>query len=141
SLALTNPLPAATIEAVLASAAPTNLRDYDVICFSVIDWDFRFQRPQQLMTQFAERGHRVFYAKQSAFLPPDASERYRARSLGPNLFEIQLPAARSRKATIYDEVVDAEDAALREGLEAVRRDYGIETAVAWVEMPSWGGVA
>src|SRR5262249_35724869 len=33
----------------------------DVICFSIIDWSFRFQRPQQLMTQFAAHGHRVFY--------------------------------------------------------------------------------
>src|SRR6185369_8130000 len=25
----------------------------DVVCFPIIDWDFRFQRPQQLMLQFA----------------------------------------------------------------------------------------
>ena len=35
---------------------------YDVICLPVISWDSRFQRPQQLMQQFALRGHRVFYA-------------------------------------------------------------------------------
>jgi len=33
----------------------------DILCFSIIDWDFRFQRPQQLLTQFAKNGHRVFY--------------------------------------------------------------------------------
>src|SRR6185295_19652051 len=27
---------------------------FDVICFSIIDWDFRWQRPQQLLSQFAE---------------------------------------------------------------------------------------
>ena len=37
---------------------------FDVICFSVIEWDFRFQRPQQLMTQMARAGHRVFYISQ-----------------------------------------------------------------------------
>lgn len=31
----------------------------DVICLPIIDWDFRFQRPQQLMLQFAKHGYRV----------------------------------------------------------------------------------
>jgi GT2 family glycosyltransferase/SAM-dependent methyltransferase len=34
---------------------------YRVLCLPVIDWDFRFQRPQQLMTQFAIAGHEVSY--------------------------------------------------------------------------------
>ena len=33
----------------------------DVICFPIIDWSFRFQRPQQVATQFARTGHRVFH--------------------------------------------------------------------------------
>ena len=37
-------------------------RGYDVICLPVISWNSRFQRPQQMMQQFAQRGHRVFYA-------------------------------------------------------------------------------
>ena len=32
----------------------------DVVCFSIVDWNFRFQRPQQIMSQFAANGHRVF---------------------------------------------------------------------------------
>jgi hypothetical protein len=140
-LALANPLPSASAQAVLAGQTPTTLKGYDVICFSVIDWDFRFQRPQQLMTQFAGHGHRVFYVKHSEFLPPGGPERFRARPLGPNLFEIELAAARPRQATIYSQTVDQQDSALREGLEALRRVYGIETALAVVEMPSWGPLA
>lgn len=33
----------------------------DILIFAVIDWHFRFQRPQQLALSFAHRGHRVFY--------------------------------------------------------------------------------
>lgn len=33
----------------------------DVLIFSVIDWHFRIQRPQQLARQFAAQGHTVFY--------------------------------------------------------------------------------
>jgi hypothetical protein len=45
----------------------------DVICFSIIDWSFRFQRPQQLMRAFAAQGHRVFYLNVSDFRSPHAA--------------------------------------------------------------------
>jgi len=35
--------------------------EFDVIVLPVIDWHFRFQRPQQLSCHMAQRGHRVFY--------------------------------------------------------------------------------
>ena len=38
----------------------------DVVCLSIIDWDFRFQRPQQLMVRFAAAGHRVLYVRRGA---------------------------------------------------------------------------
>jgi GT2 family glycosyltransferase/glycosyltransferase involved in cell wall biosynthesis len=55
---LTGTGPQATIEDFDADGP----HGYDVICLPVILWNARFQRPQQLMQQFAERGHRVFYA-------------------------------------------------------------------------------
>lgn len=33
----------------------------DVIIFSVIDYEFRYQRPQHFASRFAQNGHRVFY--------------------------------------------------------------------------------
>ena len=44
--------------------SPSTPGKYDVICLSTCDWDSRFQRPQQLMSQFAGFGHRVFYVRQ-----------------------------------------------------------------------------
>jgi hypothetical protein len=43
----------------------------DVLVLSIIDWDFRFQRPQQLATQLGRAGHRVFYLSTSRYLPAD----------------------------------------------------------------------
>lgn len=34
---------------------------YDVLIFSVINYHFRYQRPQQIADHYAKRGHRVFY--------------------------------------------------------------------------------
>jgi GT2 family glycosyltransferase/glycosyltransferase involved in cell wall biosynthesis/2-polyprenyl-3-methyl-5-hydroxy-6-metoxy-1,4-benzoquinol methylase len=140
-LRLASPLPNATADAILAAPTPSALPGYDMICFSVIDWDFRFQRPQQLMSQFAQHGHRIFYVKHSTFLAPNAPEKFHVRSLGPNLFEVQLAASRAPGATIYSDVVDSRDDTLIEALDALRRAYGIEAAVTIVEMPSWAPLA
>jgi|GEM_PF-854239 len=50
-----------------ASGAPVTPADPagppDIFIFSIIDWDFRVQRPQHLAREFARRGHRVFYVE------------------------------------------------------------------------------
>lgn len=37
----------------------------DIFIWGIIDWRFRYQRPQHLATGFASRGHRVFYISTS----------------------------------------------------------------------------
>src|SRR5262250_3080786 len=55
-------LPESEVEAILnRPVEKSQTAKPDVICFSIVDWSFRFQRPQQLMAQFAAGGHRVFY--------------------------------------------------------------------------------
>ena len=44
---------------------------YDVIILSVIDYNFRHQRPQHFATRFANNGHRVFYVNAN-FIRPDS---------------------------------------------------------------------
>ena len=48
------------------------LRKYDVIILTIFDFDFRFQRPQQLACQFARHGHRVFWVSPGRRLPLSA---------------------------------------------------------------------
>ena len=40
---------------------PGTMPLYDIMRFPVIDWQFRWRRPQQMSEQFAQQGHRVFY--------------------------------------------------------------------------------
>jgi hypothetical protein len=54
-----------------------------VVCLPIIEWDFRFQRPQQLMLQFAKHGWRVFYASTAA---------RRTTEKAPNVLEVPLHA-------------------------------------------------
>lgn len=40
----------------------------DILFFSVIDWSFRYQRPQHIASYFAKQGYRVFYFN-TTFIP------------------------------------------------------------------------
>lgn len=62
----TNLLPDSTINIL-----QENYTHFDVIILSVIDYDFRHQRPQHFATRFAANGHRVFYVNAN-FVRPDS---------------------------------------------------------------------
>jgi glycosyltransferase involved in cell wall biosynthesis len=52
-----------------------------VVCLPIIEWDFRFQRPQQLMLQFAKHGWRVSYVSAKAKTSTEKA---------PNVFEVPV---------------------------------------------------
>lgn len=126
-------------EYVLATAAPVTHDTYDIVCFSIIDWDFRFQRPQQIMTQFTRNGHRVFYIKHTKSLPINASESFRIRTVAPNIFEVELKFL--HRLNIYSDIVNTDDQFLFGALTALRESFGIESAVSYVQIPSWAPLA
>ncbi len=65
------------------------IRRPDIICFPVIDWDFRFQRPQQLLSRFAQAGHRIYYLN-TTFAGLDRSE-VKTRQITEHIEEMFLP--------------------------------------------------
>ena len=82
---------------------------YDVICFSIIDWDFRWQRPQQIMSEFANQGHRVFFISTTRF-PRERKTPYAIEHLRENVWEIQLASTRwidPYAGSIPESVVDS----------------------------------
>ena len=109
---------------------------YDVLCFPIIDWDFRFQRPQQLMRRYAEAGHRVFYVAQkfAADGPP-----WRLAEKIPNVFELTLrgPAVNVYSDALDDAVADR----LADALDGLRRDAGFGAAASIVQLPFWAPLA
>ncbi|HEX6094982.1 MAG TPA: glycosyltransferase [Thermoanaerobaculia bacterium] len=72
--------PAPPLSIVPRDAAP---EPKTVVCLPIIEWDFRFQRPQQLMLQFAKHGWRVFYASTAA---------RKTTEKAPNVLEMPLHA-------------------------------------------------
>jgi polysaccharide pyruvyl transferase CsaB len=119
------------------SPAPLSAENlYDVLCLPIIDWDFRFQRPQQLMARFAAAGHRVFYVAQT-FRP--SGPPYEIRKKRENVFEVSLqgPARNVYKETLDDAARDA----LFSALDCLRRDLSLGATALVVELPFWWPLA
>ncbi len=128
------------LNATVGKKSPKPLYRHDVVCFSIIDWDFRYQRPQQVMAQFAANGHRVFYLSTTSTLPDDASPRVSARLVKKNIYEIELAAG--WLPDVYGEFIEGfNKRALLESLEELRRMFHIDEAIAYTMISSWAAVA
>ena len=109
---------------------------YYVQCLPIIDWHFRFQRPQQLMRQFAEAGHRVFYI--APWLRTSGAL-YEVRQPRPNVYEVSF---RGPERNVYTDVLDdPAREALLEALHALRHDYGLAATATFVQLPFWRPLA
>ncbi len=122
-------------KASFAESSSAKTRDdlYDIVIFPVIPWEYRFQRPQHLATQFARAGHRVFYLE--SFFHRAGSDA-RVRHLGPNVYGVQLPGPPG--LSIYEGEID--ERLLERWIQALhvlRSKEEIEEAVCVVELPFW----
>jgi GT2 family glycosyltransferase len=118
-------------------ATPT--ATFDVICFSIIDWSFRWQRPQQLLSQFADAGHRVFVFKTTAFLPAGGAP-FEIEQVRENVWEVTI--APPVLIDVYAGAIDPRTVEWFPSLlEAMRRALNIVAAVSLVQVATWRDVA
>ncbi len=109
---------------------------FDVVCFSVVEWDFRFQRPQHLMTQMAQAGHRVFYISQHF---RGSGKPFQLTKRGENIYEVSL---RGPAVNVYTGALPpGERAELQESLNELRREMGLGATLSIVQLPFWWPLA
>lgn len=108
-----------------------NSNKYDVIFFSIINWDFRFQRPQHIATHFAKNNHRILYL--SVNLRKQSS--YSRRKIQENIYEITLPF--KDNTTIYNTNIQEGLGELTIAINNIFDDFKIKESVAFVEFPLW----
>jgi GT2 family glycosyltransferase/glycosyltransferase involved in cell wall biosynthesis len=112
----------------------------DVVCFSIFDWSFRYQRPQQIMSQFAAQGHRVYYIHLARILPDCGSRRFEIRKIKTNVYEVALAARKPFE--IFKEVIEGRNLkALLASLDDLRRHQRMNEVLGYVCIASWGAVA
>jgi len=106
-----------------------NYQKFDVIVLSVIDFDFRHQRPQHFANMFAKRGHRVFYF--NANHHRDFSINLRHENL--HTIDIWNPTA----TAIYNTDWSTQINELESAFDTVLNQHAIRDAVVIVDYPNW----
>ena len=103
--------------------------NYDVIILSVIDYNFRHQRPQHFATRFAANGHRVFYVNAN-FIRPDSISLQQ-----DNLYIVDF--ASSEHNAIYS--MNGMDTLewMKQKFEQLIYSQAIRDAVVVVDYPNW----
>ncbi len=107
---------------------------YAILCLPILEWTFRFQRPQQLARRFARDGHEVLFAKHSF------GDALSARPIEPGIEEIELPGTAG--ANPYRDRMseaDAERMAAAVLSHLARRSLGRFVCV--VQLPFWAPLA
>ena len=111
---------------------------YDVVVFSIIDFDFRFQRPQQLATQFARHGHRVFYISIARVVGAEGPP-WEVAPLAPNLVELRL---RTRPLDIYGGSLEESDLQnLEHDVSDLIARLALGDTLCLVQIPFWWPLA
>jgi GT2 family glycosyltransferase/glycosyltransferase involved in cell wall biosynthesis/SAM-dependent methyltransferase/uncharacterized coiled-coil DUF342 family protein len=109
------------------------------VILPIFEFEFRYQRPQQLAAGFARQGHRVFWISPGRVLPPDSDRLYELVPLQPNLWEVRL---RWNPFDLYRGELDPRRLFdLSVALNALYRDAGVAESAVQVQFPSWGPVA
>ena len=115
--------------------------NYDVVVLPIIDWHFRFQRPQHLAQQYARNGHRVFYARTR--FAPDLNwgkNRNYLRPLDLNLTEFELPGPPD--LNVYGDCPDEETVnRWVRTMERMTAEHNLAGTVCLVQLPFWCSLA
>ena len=104
---------------------------YDVIVLSIIDYNFRFQRPQHIAKRFAGNGHRVFYVN------ANFAAYYNENNIDDNVINVSLE---SEESSIYDTDFNDLDNMYKQISDMIV-DHCIGDAVVLVDYPNWVDIA
>ncbi len=114
-------------------------RKYDVVILPIVDFDYRFQRPQQIAAQFAKNGHRVFWISPARFVPANNADSYFLHPLRENIWEVHL---RARFPNIYlGELQPEQSLAAEESLRRLYTDLAISENLILAQLPFWRSLA
>ena len=135
------PLPATDADAeTVPDLGQPSAQRHDILVCPVIDWHFRFQRPQHLAKLLAERGHRVFYL--STRFGNAAVPGFRVlEQPAPNVFLVQL-CIPGRQPVIYEDLLsDSTRERMVAAVGQLTAAGGLSNLVALVNLPFWRPLA
>ena len=119
-------------------------KGFAILCLPIIDWTFRFQRPQQILSQFARHGYRVFYGattfieKRSAgFEKRDLQDLMQVKKIKENIYTLSLVSHSS--LNLYRDNIEREEdlRSLKGSIDILREKADIENLLVYVNLPFW----
>jgi glycosyltransferase involved in cell wall biosynthesis len=120
------------IQSIAENVKHIQINKKDLICFPITNWDFRFQRPQHILTKFAENGHRIFYLTVN---PRQLKSSYELKQVTQNIFQLELDSPKF--FDIYKDKFDNFTVEkLSESYEKFRKDLAIDP-ILFVQFPTW----
>jgi hypothetical protein len=117
---------------------------FDIVCLAICEWSFRWQRPQQLMRQFAQSGVRVFYVRPEQPYSPETTS-FAATEIEPNVWNVTLSLASpldihgagTQPATARDLF----GRGVEQAIDGLRKRFQIGAAAQIVQIPTWAPAA
>lgn len=101
----------------------------DIIILSVINYDFRHQRPQHFASRFAANGHRVFYINAN-FSGKDC-----VKEISDGLFTVDF--SNRHLNSVYDMDCNKSLPWISEKMDSLIQEYAIRDAITIVDYPNW----
>lgn len=112
------------------------LEKKDILSFPIINWNFRYQRPQHLLTRFAKKGHRVFYFTVNL---RKLKNSYEIQKLQENIYQVELNSPTF--FDIYKDTFKPESInAILKSFDELQKDLNVD-AVSYVQFPTWAGIS
>ena len=102
----------------------------DIIIFSVINYEFRYQRPQHFAARFAENGHRVFYINAN-FVNKDS-----IKNISDNLYAVNFYNDNCN-AIYYAPDSSGFENWFKQKMDNLVNLYAISDAVIVLDYPNW----
>ncbi len=106
----------------------------DIIVFPVIDWYYRFQRPQQIAVRLAAHGHRVFYLR--TYFSEGMELFFQPTRNYPSVTDVQLGLP-VYKDTVADLLDETSAKILFDQFELLKEKLNISKAICLVDLPFW----
>jgi len=116
----------------------------DFFVFPIIDWELRYQRPQQIAERLANQGNRIFYfritfveASNRMVSPRDISSMIKIEEYKDNIYLITLVSHKTYN--VYKDSLDDELSLkyLLDSLNGLKEQFQIKHTVSIVDLPFW----
>lgn len=116
-------------------------KSVDIFRFPVIDWNYRHQRPQQMMLDMAQRGYRIFYiCTETNTVEDDSVETLEKNMIldvvAKNIYSVKL-CSKNRIDIYKDGLVDEDREYLLKSLKYLKNKFQVFSSLSIIDLPFW----